>query len=105
MRHGIACCPTNRKNIPSSKRSEPQSGLKGFSGLSRTAICHSFLRRARLHLIAAAVGVGLEDARDFVAHVAEDAHFFFFAAFGFGWIEEWPVMAIHLARENRAGLV
>jgi len=50
-------------------------------------------------------GVGLEHAPHFVAHRPETLQHFFIAAGGLGWIEKWPVVAVHLARENRARLI
>jgi hypothetical protein len=53
----------------------------------------------------AAGGVGFEGAADFVADLAEDGEDLVFGAFGFGGVVEGPVVAIHLAGEDGAGLV
>lgn len=55
--------------------------------------------------VEAAGGVGLEDAAHFVADLAEGGEDLFFCAFGFGGIEEAPVVAVGLAGEHGAGLI
>ena len=50
-------------------------------------------------------GVSLENACDLVAHASEDGHLLFLRAGGVGGIVEAPVVAVHLAGEDRAGLI
>src|ERR1017187_9065289 len=49
--------------------------------------------------------VGLKHAAHFVADAAEGGENLLIAASRLGRVVEWPVMPVHLAGKNRAGLV
>ena len=56
-------------------------------------------------LIQPALRISGEDFQNLIADAAEDGELFFFGSGGVGGIVEGPVVAVHLAREHRAGLV
>ena len=60
---------------------------------------------SRRKSIAEAGRVGCKNASHFVADSTEAFKDFLIAAGGFGRVEERPVMTIHLAGENRTGLI
>lgn len=61
--------------------------------------------RTYLDCIQSPCGIGSKDFRDLITHAAEDGELFFLGAGGVGGVVEGPVVAVHLAGEDGAGLV
>ena len=49
--------------------------------------------------------VGFKNPADFIADIAENFQDFFLAAFGVGWVNESPMVTVHLSRKCRTRLV
>src|SRR5438128_11506678 len=78
----------------------------------RPVVCNASAPSKRLDrtgrhraLVGAASGIGFEDGSHLVAHLAKYFHLLLFCATGLSWIEERPVVPVHLPGKNGTGLV